>query len=68
MIKRTIVETIYEYDKNGRVTRKIVTETTEEDTNTYWPNLTQPYCGNDIVYCADEKVSSVNDATTATLS
>ena len=32
MIKKTIVETVYEYDKDGKVTRKTVTETTEEDT------------------------------------
>lgn len=31
MIKRNIVETIYEYDKDGKLTRKSVTETHETD-------------------------------------
>ncbi len=35
MVKRTITETVYEYDGDGKVTRKTVTETTEEDTNIY---------------------------------
>lgn len=33
MIKRDIVETVYEYDKEGKLVSKIVTETHEEDTN-----------------------------------
>lgn len=33
MIKRTITETIYEYDEEGKMTRKIITETKEEDDN-----------------------------------
>lgn len=33
MIKRTITETIYEYDEEGKITRKIITETKEEDDN-----------------------------------
>ena len=33
MIKRDIVETIYEYDTAGNLVKKIVTETHEEDTN-----------------------------------
>lgn len=36
MIKRTIKETIYEYDNEGKMIRKTVTETKEEDNN---PNL-----------------------------
>ena len=44
MIKRTIKETIYEYDNEGKMIRKTVTETKEEDNN---PNLfrytTTPY-------------------------
>lgn len=38
MIKRTIKETIYEYDNEGKMIRKTVTETKEEDNN---PNLFQ---------------------------
>lgn len=33
MIKRTITETIYEYDEEGKITRKIITEIKEEDDN-----------------------------------
>lgn len=33
MIKRDIVETVYEYDKEGNLVSKVVTETHEEDTN-----------------------------------
>ena len=33
MIKRDIVETVYEYDKEGKLVSKTVTETHEEDTN-----------------------------------
>ena len=33
MIKRDIVETVYEYDKEGKLVSKIITETHEEDTN-----------------------------------
>lgn len=66
MIKKTIVETIYEYDKDGKVTRKIVTETKEEDTNTYWPSITQPYVGSP-VYCNDSD-STACHTDTATVS
>lgn len=37
MIKRNIVETIYEYDKDGKLTRKSVTETHETDDETRYP-------------------------------
>lgn len=51
MVKRTITETVYEYDGDGKVTRKTVTETTEEDTNIYWPNtITTPFY-QDPIYC-----------------
>jgi YD repeat-containing protein len=41
MIKRDITETIYEYDKEGKLIRKTVTETHEEDTNV--TNTSNPY-------------------------
>jgi len=41
MIKRKIIETIKEYDENGKLTRETITETTEDDNNTYYPQ--QPY-------------------------
>ena len=34
MIKRDITETVYEYDKEGKLVRKVVTETHEEEDNT----------------------------------
>lgn len=53
MIKRDITETVYEYDKEGKLVRKVVTETHEEENNTIttYPSLTQwnePY-RNDIL-------------------
>lgn len=57
MIKRDIVETVYEYDSEGKLLKKTVTETHEEEeektTVSTWqtyPNLTwdklstTPYC------------------------
>lgn len=35
MIKRTIKETIREYDENYKLTRESITETAEDDTNYY---------------------------------
>ena len=37
MIKRDITETIYEYDKNGNLVQKTVTETHEVDDETRYP-------------------------------
>lgn len=34
MVKRTVTETIYEYDKQGNIIKKTVTETHEEEGNT----------------------------------
>lgn len=34
MIKREIVETVYEYDTEGKLVKKTVTETHEEEDNT----------------------------------
>jgi len=49
MIKRDIVETVYEYDNEGKLLKKTVTETHEEEeekiTTSTWqtyPNLTNP--------------------------
>jgi hypothetical protein len=41
MIKRDITETVYEYDKDGHLTRKTVTETHEEDSNI--TDISYPY-------------------------
>ena len=37
MIKRTIKETVREYDADGKVVRETVTETTEDDDTMYFP-------------------------------
>lgn len=37
MIKRDITETVYEYDENGQLVKKTVTETHEEDDETRYP-------------------------------
>lgn len=45
MVKRTVTETIYEYDKQGNIIRKTVTETHEEEDNsilTYPSNPLNP--------------------------
>lgn len=43
MIKRDITETVYEYDKEGKLVRKTVTETHEEENNTVttYPSFSQ---------------------------
>ena len=43
MIKRDITETVYEYDKEGKLVRKVVTETHEEENNTVttYPSFSQ---------------------------
>lgn len=57
MVKRTIKETVTEYDKDGNILKQTVTETTEDDDTKYWPYNPSPYTpypwtGNDqIVYC-----------------
>ena len=37
MIKRTIKETVIEYDKDGKVVKETITETTEDDDTQYNP-------------------------------
>lgn len=59
MIKRDITETIYEYDKEGKLTKKIVTETHEEEEGT---TFTYPY------YSLTNPCTSNSGAPTATLS
>lgn len=54
MIKRDITETVYEYDKEGKLLKKTVTETHEEEDNTVvtypsWSLLN----GTEIVPCSD---------------
>ena len=44
MIKRDIVETVYEYDNEGKLLRKTVTETHEDDDNTSVSWQPRVYC------------------------
>ena len=48
MIKRDITETVYEYDKEGKLLKKTVTETHEEETNTFttYPSWTITDCND----------------------
>lgn len=74
MIKRDIVETIYEYDKEGKLLKKTVTETHEEDNNTsvswrQYPNWisTTPYVTCDTndpeaIKTTSDTLSSLNGA------
>ena len=59
MIKRDITETIYEYDKEGKPIKKIVTETHEEEEGT---TFTYPY------YSLTNPCISNSGTPTATLS
>lgn len=44
MIKRTIRETVKEYDEKGNVIKETITETTEDDDTIYYPYHTlTPY-------------------------
>lgn len=47
MIKRTIKETISEYDEAGKLVRQTVTETTEDDNNIYYPAINPSYFPSD---------------------
>lgn len=64
MIKRDITETIYEYDKEGKLVKKTVTEThEEEDRNTTpvpqtYPFLTNP-CFPNTPYCETGSTSDL---------
>lgn len=65
MIKRDITETVYEYDKEGKLVRKTVTETYEEESNvtTYQPGFTYL---NDVKPCtlSTHDIASCGGATT----
>jgi hypothetical protein len=49
MIKRDIVETVYEYDKEGKLLKKTVTETHEEETNTVTTYPSWTYCNDSLI-------------------
>lgn len=53
MLKRDITETVYEYDGEGKLVRKTVTETHEEEENkaSIFNYQTLPYINNNGPYC-----------------
>lgn len=57
MIKRTIKETVREYDADGKIVRETVTETTEDDDTIYFPSVpiyqepVKPWCGEPSCTC-----------------
>lgn len=56
MVKRTIKETVREYDVDGRLLKETVTETTEDDDTVYYPsyqpNIIPVTYGTEITCCA----------------
>lgn len=40
MLKRKTIETVEEFDENGKLVRKMTTETEETDDNSTWYNTT----------------------------
>jgi hypothetical protein len=64
MIKRDITETVYEYDKEGKLLKKTVTETHEEEDNTVvtypsWSLLN----GTEVVTCSDTTCTTTGQCT-----
>lgn len=66
MIKRDITETVYEYDKEGKLVRKTITETHEEESNvtTYQPGFTYL---NDVNPCTLSTHDTATCNTTTTI-
>ena len=62
MIKRDVTETVYEYDKEGKLIKKTVTETHEEDGNTTvtWPHTT-PYWRWPEIYCNTAETNKIQE-------
>ena len=65
MIKRDIVETVYEYDREGKLFKKTVTETHEEESNTIttYPSWT---VSNDLTNLATSSTSVADSICTTT--
>ena len=63
MIKRDITETVYEYDKEGKLLKKTVTETHEEEDNTVTNYPSWTYLNGGVTLCNDSTVSTTTLAT-----
>lgn len=70
MIKRDITETVYEYDKEGKLVRKTVTETHEEENNTIttYPSFSQLNGIETVPYNLATKAEKSHDCNCATAS
>ena len=62
MIKRDITETVCEYDNEGKLVKKIVTETHEEEDNTVINYPSWSYLNGGITLCG-EAATSVSNST-----
>ena len=51
MIKRDITETVYEYDKEGKLVKKTVIETHEEENNTVTTYPSFSYLNGNVTPC-----------------
>ena len=69
MIKRDITETIYEYDKEGKLVRKTVTETHEEENNTVttYPSFSQLNGVPNFATAADHAIALTKDYSNITV-
>lgn len=65
MIKRDITETVYEYDKEGKLLKKTVIETHEEENNTVTTYPSWTYLNGD-PYCAAPLKTNLHDSLTTT--
>ena len=66
MIKRDITETVYEYDKEGKLLKKTVTETHEEESNTITTYPSWTYCNDTLATnkCSDSAISAMTTTIT----
>lgn len=64
MIKRDITETVYEYDKEGKLLKKTVTETHEEEENTITTYPSWQYLNGDPCCVSTTTKCNCNDSLT----
>lgn len=67
MIKKDIIETIYEYDKEGKLIKKTVTETHEENNTPIYQYTWPPYditCTNSTQDITEKAIMTMTNKTT----
>ena len=64
MIKKTIKETVREYDEEGKMVRETVTETVEDDDTIYWPYspYNTPFINSPITPCNGQEITCDSQA------